>query len=488
VDQFTSLALAVDQAADVISLPVVQAGEFVSSKHKFGKRVGIDRARLERIAANANSNVSGLGVMLDLTNDHSRGDSAGWMVPGSAKVAPFVSPKTKKEELGVWMDFQLNDKGKDVIGNRTRRFVSIDTQPYTDEQTQITTADVPFAVALTNKPIIKSLPPVDAALGRIAASEDADADDALLLAEIVESALEGIALADDNPTASVGGEQHPASDFAYVPNAHKPSTWKLPIFDKAHVDNAVARLNQSDIPEADLPAVVKAIAAARKKFYPDDAEVPEALKLAEDPEAAEAVPDDEGKTPAEQALEALDDAWQSLEALCKGGKGAPAMRQLHKEARQKAATILTPKGGITQMAETDKDTELQLAELKATNERISAELKASRLDRIKDRVERLPYDKATQEGLLLLAEASDGDTLALAEGDGVKNVPMIDYALALFENAQRVHTEVTTIEGPGAEGEDLSLAETKKTLKAMYAGDAEKYKAAVARLEAGEED
>ena len=68
-------------------------------------------------------------------------------------------------------------------------------------------------------------------------------------------------------TASVGGVQHPASDFAYVGDPADPSTWKLPIFDKAHADNAAARLNQTQGIPADAMAGVKAkIVAAQDKF------------------------------------------------------------------------------------------------------------------------------------------------------------------------------------------------------------------------------
>ncbi|MFR4417134.1 MAG: hypothetical protein ACLT8E_07015 [Akkermansia sp.] len=38
------------------------------------------------------------------------------------------------------------------------------------------------------------------------------------------------------------GEEHPASDFAYVPDPEKPSTWKLPIFNMHHVGGALAAM------------------------------------------------------------------------------------------------------------------------------------------------------------------------------------------------------------------------------------------------------
>lgn len=73
------------------------------------------------------------------------------------------------------------------------------------------------------------------------------------------------------PTASVDGTEHPAEDFAYVPDAEKPSTWKLPIFDANHVRNALARLYQADIPSDALPAVRKRILAAAARFCIDAA-------------------------------------------------------------------------------------------------------------------------------------------------------------------------------------------------------------------------
>lgn len=68
------------------------------------------------------------------------------------------------------------------------------------------------------------------------------------------------------PTASVDGHEHPAHDFAYVPDPAKPSTWKLPIFDASHVRNALARFDQTELP-AEARAHVRArIEEAARKF------------------------------------------------------------------------------------------------------------------------------------------------------------------------------------------------------------------------------
>lgn len=63
----------------------------------------------------------------------------------------------------------------------------------------------------------------------------------------------------------VDGEEHPASDFAYVPDPEKPSTWKLPIFNMHHVGGALAAMtsdyrgNPVEIPEKDREAAMKKI-------------------------------------------------------------------------------------------------------------------------------------------------------------------------------------------------------------------------------------
>src|SRR5690349_11344336 len=67
-------------------------------------------------------------------------------------------------------------------------------------------------------------------------------------------------------TASVDGHEHPASDFAYVPDPEKPSTWKLPIFDASHVRNALARFDQTELPDGARAHVRERILEAARKF------------------------------------------------------------------------------------------------------------------------------------------------------------------------------------------------------------------------------
>jgi hypothetical protein len=72
------------------------------------------------------------------------------------------------------------------------------------------------------------------------------------------------------------------SDWAYTPTDN-PSDWKLNISDKRHVAAAVAALgkgfrgNKVSIPQGDLQKVKNKVAAAYKKFFPDN-DTPPVLK------------------------------------------------------------------------------------------------------------------------------------------------------------------------------------------------------------------
>ncbi len=74
----------------------------------------------------------------------------------------------------------------------------------------------------------------------------------------------------------VDGEEHPASDFAYVPDPEKPSTWKLPIFNMHHVGGALAAMtsdyrgNPVEIPEGDRHAVMKKILARKAELEQEE--------------------------------------------------------------------------------------------------------------------------------------------------------------------------------------------------------------------------
>ncbi len=66
-------------------------------------------------------------------------------------------------------------------------------------------------------------------------------------------------------TKSIGGTDVPASGFAYVGDPEKTDTWKLPIHDCSHAQNALARFGQTEgIPAGDRAKVARKIVAKAK--------------------------------------------------------------------------------------------------------------------------------------------------------------------------------------------------------------------------------
>ncbi|MDE1867051.1 MAG: hypothetical protein KGI08_04990 [Thaumarchaeota archaeon] len=61
----------------------------------------------------------------------------------------------------------------------------------------------------------------------------------------------------------------PDSDFAYVPKDGTASDRKFPIYDAAHVRNALARYSQAEIPSGEKSKVMSRICSAAKKFGVD---------------------------------------------------------------------------------------------------------------------------------------------------------------------------------------------------------------------------
>ncbi len=72
-------------------------------------------------------------------------------------------------------------------------------------------------------------------------------------------------MADGKKTKSVGGTAVPASGFAYVGDPDKTETWKLPIHDCSHAQNALGRFaSTEDIPASEKAKVARKIVAKAK--------------------------------------------------------------------------------------------------------------------------------------------------------------------------------------------------------------------------------
>lgn len=119
-------------------------------------------------------------------------------------------------------------------------------------------AEAGVKVALTIEKVRELCPPCAEKMERFGLSTIFTEDLTVLLKDLRKAV-----------TASVDGEDHPASDFAYVPDPDMPSTWKLPIFDAAHARNALARLNQTEIPSGDKEKVRAKVERAAREFGVD---------------------------------------------------------------------------------------------------------------------------------------------------------------------------------------------------------------------------
>lgn len=85
----------------------------------------------------------------------------------------------------------------------------------------------------------------------------------------------------DKKTQSVDGVEHGREDFAFN-TSDEPSEWKFPIFDAAHVRDALARLDQEKgIPDAEMATVRARIKDAAHKFGIDDRSLEPGKKSAE---------------------------------------------------------------------------------------------------------------------------------------------------------------------------------------------------------------
>jgi hypothetical protein len=136
-------------------------------------------------------------------------------------------------------------------------------------------------------------------------------------------------------TQSVGGKPHPASDFAYVPDPAKASTWKYPIFDASHVRNAAARWGQDKgIPDTARRKVWSRIVRAASKFGVKLSN--QQYKLTEgDPMPDEIVAEELQKAEAIKA--------ERFAAL---GKILVRIKKLKKAFRKKDENSLAYKGGL----------------------------------------------------------------------------------------------------------------------------------------------
>lgn len=151
------------------------------------------------------------------------------------------------------------------------------------------------------------------------------------------------AVTKENPTKTEGGKKFPATDYAYVPDPKKPSTWKLRLTntpgsspDKRIVGAAVAALGPGfrgqkvQIPSDARSGVIARVRSAWLKANPDKdkEDLPKVLKKKE----ASAMPEDKKKTleELEKSIEEKDKELKKINGELEVVKAVSALTDAEK--------------------------------------------------------------------------------------------------------------------------------------------------------------
>ncbi len=150
----------------------------------------------------------------------------------------------------------------------------------------------------------------------------------------------------DKPMKTEDGTAYPAAAFAYVPDAEKPSTWKLRLWEspedkvtRRQVGMAVAALGEGfrgqkvEIPADDLAAVKGKVRQAWSEVHEEDAEMPPVLKSTD---AQEGHMEKSAEERLEEALESLSKAEARIADMEKAAPAEPAVEASEEDMLKEA--------------------------------------------------------------------------------------------------------------------------------------------------------
>lgn len=231
----------------------------------------ISPAFLKRVKANFDAKIyqQELPLTIDLEHQTSLSGAAGW-----------ISKVEIKGDKGLWATVELNDRGQALLRDDAYRYFSPEyydewTDPATGEQHK----DVLVGGALTNRPFFKGMEPVLVASEGVFAFEE------------MRASGEGESAEDGEPEATELADANP-EHYLYVPNAHRPGTWKLPVAENGQV--TVAQLGRAaaalgpggfrgqpvDLPEPDKAACKRKLRALYAKLGVKPEDMPEHIRAA----------------------------------------------------------------------------------------------------------------------------------------------------------------------------------------------------------------
>ncbi len=238
------IALAESRSSWIMVMPL---GTF---HHPLYGTLTFSRAKLAAFQRNFDARVRKIDIALDV--DHKAGTSdsraAGWI----RKLAFRPAQSNPPALAGLYAHIAWTPYGRSLIEKKEYRYFSPEFGEYTDEISGKKYSNVLIGGALTNRPFLKIMPPVQ-------------------LAEQVSW----------KPWGSIDKANLPAACFLLVGNSAKKSTWKLPIYEANNgkrgklngnaVKAAYAALHgaRTGVPMRVPPAVRQTIERLYKKLFGD---------------------------------------------------------------------------------------------------------------------------------------------------------------------------------------------------------------------------
>ena len=197
---------------------------------------------LGEIKKHFDDRVRGIDVVIDVNHDPDS-KAAGWI--RGLEVGPSTTASNKQALFATpeWTPY-----GRELINNGEYRYISAEFGKYENAESGETFSNVLYAVTLTNRPFVKGMAAVDPDADRIEILREGDymhplygqmtikaKEDSATLSEKVRDALRVLfSIVGNNErgdmelaTKTEGGDAYTSSDYLYVPDKDKPSTWKL---------------------------------------------------------------------------------------------------------------------------------------------------------------------------------------------------------------------------------------------------------------------
>jgi len=118
--------------------------------HPVHGEIEITKERLQRFASNVNDNVRGIDLDIDYDHKDKRNDAAGW-----------VKTANVDDEGRLWYDIEWTDEARQAIKDKKYRYFSPEFLDEWEGPDGTVHSDVLFGGALTNRPFLKGLVPIN---------------------------------------------------------------------------------------------------------------------------------------------------------------------------------------------------------------------------------------------------------------------------------------------------------------------------------------